>query len=339
MSNPEYEGLDFEEPIMELEKRIAELESFSSRAEVDLSEEISKLRERADATKEEIFSNLTPWQRVQVARVAGRPVTSDYISLLFENFIELHGDRNFRDDKAIITGLGTLDGRKCMIIGHRRGKTTKERMECFFGSAHPEGYRKALAKMKMAEKFGFPVITFINTPGAYPGIGAEERGQSSAIAVNIMEMARLKVPVICIVIGEGGSGGALGIGIGDRVAILENAFFSVISPEGCAAILWRDGARAPEAAEVLGLDPPRLQTFGIIDEIIPEPLGGAHRNPTEMMAIMRESLIRYLDEISAMSTEEMLEARYRKYRKIGEYVDAEEQKIAAKSKKSTVSGA
>jgi acetyl-CoA carboxylase carboxyl transferase subunit alpha len=260
---------------------------------------------------------------VLLARDLSRPATTDYIQLVFDEFIELHGDKAYKDDKAIICGFSRIAGRKFMLVGHRKGKNTQERLVCNFGSAHPEGYRKAMEKMKLAEKFHLPIVTFINTPGAYPGIGAEERGQAYAIANNIYDMSVLKTPIICIVIGEGGSGGALGIGIGDILAMLENAYFSVISPEGCAAILWRDGAKAPEAAGSLKLSPQFLVQNGIMDDIIPEPLGGAHRNHKEMAEILKKYIIDSLDKLKTVPMDELLEKRYQKYRRIGRFLDEE----------------
>ncbi|MFQ5653580.1 MAG: acetyl-CoA carboxylase carboxyltransferase subunit alpha, partial [Planctomycetota bacterium] len=240
-------GLEFEAPIVELEARIGELRSFSQTSEVDLSGQIEELERKCDEKKRAIFAHLTPWQKVQIARHPNRPLLTDYIKLMITDFLELHGDGAYRDDPAILTGLGRIRGRRAMIIGHRKGKGTREKIECNFGCAHPEGYRKAMRKMHFAEKFGIPVVTFINTPGAYPGVGAEERGQAFVIAGNLMRMAALRVPVVSIVIGEGGSGGALGIGVADRILMLENSYYSVISPEGCAAILWKDAGHAPRA--------------------------------------------------------------------------------------------
>ena len=270
---------DFEKPILEIERRLEDLEKFQQKAGVDLSEQIGKLREERIAKLKEIFSKLTPWQRVMLARDPNRPDAMDYIATIFDDVVELHGDRACGDDKAMVTGFARIGGRRVMLIAHKKGKNTKERMASNFGSPHPEGYRKALEKMKLAEKFHLPVITLVNTPGAYPGIGAEERGQALVIARNLMEMARLKTPIISVIIGEGGSGGALGICVADRLSIMENAYFSVISPEGCAAILWRDSAKASLAAEVLRLTPHDLVNLGVMDEVVGEPLGGAHRNP------------------------------------------------------------
>ena len=270
---------EFESPILELEKRINELVGSNGDLDVDTNAELRKLKRRCEKRKKEVYAGLTPWQRVQVARHPARPQTMDYIRLVFADFIELRGDRCYKDDPAVLTGLARIGGHRVMVVGHCKGRTTKEKVACYFGCAHPEGYRKALAKMKLAEKFKLPIVTLIDTPGAYPGIGAEERGQARAIAVNLFEMSRLAVPVVCVVIGEGGSGGALGIGVGDALGILENAYLSVISPEGCAAILWKSGEQAPEAAEALKLTAGDLLERGLVDEVVPEPSGGAHRDP------------------------------------------------------------
>jgi len=310
-------GLDFEKPIIELETKIGELKKLSSERKMNLSGEIRKLEEKLEKVKKEIYENLTPWQHVQIARHPRRPYTLDYINIITSDFIELHGDRNFSDDKAIVAGFAEIDGSKICVIGHQKGKDTKENLERNFGSAHPEGYRKAIRLMKLAEKFKLPVICFIDTPGAYPGIGAEERGQAGAIAYNLREMAVLEVPIIIIVIGEGGSGGALGIGVGDRIYVLENAYYSVISPEGCASILWRDRAKAPEAAVVLKLTASDLYELGIIDDIIKEPLGGAHRDPEATANNVKKKIIKSLNELEKLSKKELLEARYEKFRKIG----------------------
>ena len=313
--------LDFEAPIVELEKKIEELRTFAQSTEVDLTGQIDKLEAKCNEKKKAIFSNLTPWQRIQLARHPERPLTSDLVGALISDFIELHGDRSFRDDPAILTGLGHFEGRRVLIVGHRKGKDTTEKISCHFGSPHPEGYRKALLKMKLAEKFGLPIIVFINTPGAYPGIGAEERGQAFVIARNLMEMAALRVPVVCIVIGEGGSGGALGIGVGNRVLMLEHSYYSVISPEGCAAILWKSADYKEKAADILRLTAGDLLNFDVIDEIIPEPLGGAHRDPKALFDVLRETVGRHLDELDAMSPDELVQDRYAKFRRMGEFDD------------------
>jgi acetyl-CoA carboxylase carboxyl transferase subunit alpha len=312
-------GLDFERPIVELEKKIEELRNFTSHKKVDLSSEIKRLEEKLETLKKDIYGNLSAWQRVQIARHPQRPYTLDYIGAMMSDFIEIHGDRLFSDDRALITGLATLDNQKIMTIGHQKGRDIKENLKHNFGCAHPEGYRKALRAMQMAEKFDLPVVIFIDTPGAYPGVGAEERGQAQAIALNLKEMITLTVPIVATVIGEGGSGGALGIGIADRVCVLENAYYSVISPEGCAAILWKDGAKAPDAAEVLKLTAEDLLKMNIIDEIIPEPLGGAHRDPEKTAKVLKETIKKNLKDLKMQSKEKLLEARYQKFRSIGKF--------------------
>ena len=313
-------SLDFEKPILELEARIQKLESSGKRSDLAA---IKELRKDLESLKQEIFSNLSAWETVQVARHPDRPQTSDYVEFMTEDFVELHGDRTFSDDRAIVTGFATVDGHKIALIGQQKGKSTKEKIACYFGCAHPEGYRKALRIMKMAAKFGMPVVTLIDTPGAYPGIGAEERGQAQIIAVNLLEMARLRTPAINIVIGEGGSGGALGIGVGDRFAILEHAYYSVISPEGCAAILWKTGENAAEAAEALKLTAKSLHELGIADDIIPEPLGGAHRDPKQTALNVKKQILKYIKELKKLSIEDLLESRYRKLRSIGQVLEGE----------------
>lgn len=310
-------GLDFEKPILELERKIEELKKFTSSEKIDLRSEIKNLEDKLDRAKREIFESLTPWQRVQISRHPKRPYTLDYIGAIMTDFIELHGDRAFADDLAIICGFAKLDNARLMVIGHQKGRDVKENLKRNFGSAHPEGYRKAIRLMKLAEKFDVPICCLIDTPGAYPGVGAEERGQAGAIAYNLCEMAQIKVPIIIIVIGEGGSGGALGIGVGDKVCVMENAYYSVISPEGCAAILWKDRAKAPEAARVLKLTAYELLEAGIIDEVIKEPLGGAHRNLEEAARYLKASIIKNLNEILSLSKDEMVKKRYEKFRKIG----------------------
>lgn len=310
---------DFEKPIVELERKVEELKTLSRDKRLDLSDEIKRFEAKLASARQEVYSKLTPWQRVQLARHPQRPYTLDYIHLLMREFIELHGDRLYGDDKAIIGGFAEFLGQRVMVLGHQKGRDTKENLMRNFGSAHPEGYRKALRLMQMAERCGLPLLIFIDTPGAYPGIGAEERGQSQAIAVNLREMARLSTPIVCVVIGEGGSGGALGIGVGDRVAVLENAYYSVISPEGCAAILWKDRAKAPEAAAALKMTAPELLALGLIDDVIPEPLGGAHRDPVATADSVRKVLARYLKELLALSPEQLLEQRYEKYRRLSAF--------------------
>ena len=310
-------GLDFEKPIIELEKKIQELKGFISDKKIDLSSEVKRLEEKLERLKEDTYGNLTAWQRVQIARHPQRPYTQDYINMIMSDFIELHGDRSFSDDKAIIGGLARIDHQKIVVIGHQKGRDTKENLRRNFGCAHPEGYRKALRLMQLAEEFNLPIVIFIDTPGAYPGVGAEERGQAQAIALNLREMVSIGVPIIAIVIGEGGSGGALGIGIADRVCILENAYYSVISPEGCAAILWKNGSKAPEAAEVLKLTGPDLLKMGIIDEIVPEPLGGAHTGPQKMGEILKETINKNLQKLIPLKKDELLKLRYKKFRGMG----------------------
>jgi acetyl-CoA carboxylase carboxyl transferase subunit alpha len=310
-------GLDFEKPIIELEKKIQELKSFHSNKKIDLSSEVSRLEEKVEILKKDIYGNLTPWQRVQIARHPQRPYTFDYIGMIMTDFVELHGDRSFSDDLAMVGGLAKIDKQKVMVIGHQKGRDTKENLKRNFGCAHPEGYRKALRLLQMAEKFDVPTVVFIDTPGAYPGIGAEERGQAQAIALNLREMVLIATPIIATIIGEGGSGGALGIGIADRVCVLENAYYSVISPEGCAAILWKNSAKAPEAAGVLKLTAQDLVKMNIIDEVVPEPLGGAHRNPQEMAKILKQVITKNLKELLPLKKEELLKLRYKKFRDIG----------------------
>jgi acetyl-CoA carboxylase carboxyl transferase subunit alpha len=310
-------SLDFEKPIIELEKRIQELKGFVSEKKIDLSSEIKRLEEKLERLKKDTYGNLTAWQKVQLARHPQRPYSLDYINMMLTDFIELHGDRSFSDDKAIIGGFAKLNNQKMMVIGHQKGRDIKDNIRRNFGCAHPEGYRKSLRLMQLAEEFKLPIVIFIDTPGAYPGIGAEERGQAQAIALNLREMSCISTPIIAIVIGEGGSGGALGIGIADRVCVLENAYYSVISPEGCAAILWKSGAKAPEAAEVLKLTAQDLLKLGIIDEIILEPLGGAHRDPQKTADTIKEVIERNLRELKAQTEENLLKSRYKKFRDIG----------------------
>lgn len=310
-------GLAFERPLLALEQKIQELRSLALNTHLDLGSEVVKLEERLHDQTTEVYSKLTPWERVNVARHANRPLTSDYIEKMLDDFVELHGDRVFGDDRAMVTGLATMEGQRFMLVGHRKGKTVKDRLACNFGCAHPEGYRKAIAKMKLAEKLGIPIVTLINTPGAYPGIGAEERGQAGAIAHNILEMFSIRVPIISVVIGEGGSGGALGIGVGDRVGMLENAYYSVISPEGCAAILWKSGEKTPEAAESLSLTSQHLLDLDLVDLVIPEPLGGAHRDIPGAVSNLKHQLLAWMKELGSVSPEELLEGRYQKFRHMG----------------------
>jgi acetyl-CoA carboxylase carboxyl transferase subunit alpha len=310
-------GLDFEKPIIELERKIDELKGFTTREDLNMSGEVKKLEAKLSQIKKEVYENLTPWQRVQLARHPKRPYTLDYIEMLMTDFVEIHGDRHFADDKSIIGGLATMNGEKIMVIGHQKGRDTKENLIRNFGSPHPEGYRKAMRLMNVAQKFSIPVVTFIDTPGAYPGIGAEERGQAEAIAYNLREMATLQTPIIIFVIGEGGSGGALGIGVGDRIYVLENAYYSVISPEGCAAILWKERSRSPDAAKALKLTAKDLFEMGIIDGIIKEPLGGAHRNPQDAAENIRAAIVKDLEVLKKIPKSKLIEMRYSKFRSIG----------------------
>lgn len=309
--------LDFEQKVAELEQQAEELRKLGMKKGIDYSTEIRRIEKDRIAELKRIYSNLTAWQTVQVARHPQRPLLTDYLNLMVKDFRELHGDRCFGDDRAIVTGIGQIARNKVLIVGQNKGKTTKEKIVCNFGCPNPEGYRKALAKMKFAEKFGLPIVTLIDTPGAYPGIGAEERGQAQAIAMNLTEMSRLKVPVVCVCIGEGGSGGALGIAVGDRLAMLEFAYYSVISPEGCAAILWRDGSQAPDAAQALKLTSKDLHKLGLVDAIIPEPVGGAHRNVHDTVYNVESYISRTLSQLQRMGLDELLESRYRKWRSVG----------------------
>ncbi|MBI4686135.1 MAG: acetyl-CoA carboxylase carboxyltransferase subunit alpha [Nitrospirae bacterium] len=314
--------LEFEKPIEELEIKIEELKRLSDRKEIDITSEIKKLEKKAKELRSEIFSNLSPWQKTTLARHPERPYTLDYITLITEDFIELHGDRRFADDPAIIGGFARINDKTLMIIGHQKGRGTKERIYRNFGQPQPEGYRKALRLMRLAERFKKPIVTFIDTPGAYPGIGAEERGQSEAIATNLMEMSRIKTPIISIVIGEGGSGGALALGVSDRVFMVEHSVYSVISPEGCAAILWRkDGDLGAEefakAADALKLTAQDLLRFKVIDDIIPEPLGGAHRDSAAVAKNIADVVIKSIEDLSSKSAGKLIEDRYKRLRKMG----------------------
>jgi acetyl-CoA carboxylase carboxyl transferase subunit alpha len=311
--------LEFERPLAQIEQQILELERQQGPTGRDCAAEARKLRSTLVDLMKKTYNNLKPWEKVQVARHQKRPQSMDYIRMIVRDFCEINGDRQFRNDKSIVTGFGRLAGHKCMIVGNRKGKDIKEKVECYFGCAHPEGYRKALLKMKLAEKFKLPVVCLIDTPGAYPGIGAEERGIAQAIAVNLLEMSRLQTPVICVVIAEGGSGGALGIGVGDRIAAMEHAYYSVITPEGCAAILWKTAEKAPEAAECLKLTPKDLKKLKIIDDIIPEPLGGAHRDPTGAASHLEHYLAETLTKLKRMPLEKLLQQRYEKLRHVGEF--------------------
>lgn len=313
--------LDFERPLVELEQKIQELRDFADGERLEFREELHRLESKAEKLRQEIFTGLTRWQRVQLARHPRRPYTLDYLEVLAEGFLELRGDRGFADDRAIVGGIGLFRGRKALFVGHQKGRDIKEKLERNFGMPHPEGYRKALRLMHLAGRFGRPILSFIDTQGAYPGIGAEERGQAEAIARNLLEMARLPVPIIGVVIGEGGSGGALAIGVCDRVYMMENAVYSVISPEGCAAILWGDRARAPEAADAMRLTGEDLQELNVIDGLIPEPAGGAHRDPAAAAEVVGDQIEQALDELDPMEPEELVRHRLEKYRRIGRFLE------------------
>ena len=316
--------LDFEQPVAELENRIEELRFVQDDSAVDISEEIQRLTKRSQTLTKEIYGKLTPWQVAQVARHPQRPYTLDYVGMLFTHFEELHGDRTFGDDQSIVCGLARFNGESCAVIGHQKGRDTKEKILRNFGMPRPEGYRKALRIMKLAEKFGLPVFTFVDTPGAYPGIDAEERGQSEAIGRNLFEMARLRVPVITTIIGEGGSGGALAIAVGDVVLMLQYATYSVISPEGCASILWRSADMAPDAAEQLGITSGRLKTLGLIDKIVPEPLGGAHRDPQVTAQALRKALTDALKVLQEKKPRELVEERLERLMDYGKFKETAE---------------
>jgi acetyl-CoA carboxylase carboxyl transferase subunit alpha len=311
--------MEFERPVIELRKKIAELKEFTTDKEIDLSDEITKLENRLHSLESEIYGNMKPWDRVQIARNPERPTTLEYINYLFQDFLELHGDRYFGDDEAIVSGIAKYKGMPVTVIGHQRGKDTKENIRRNFGMPHPEGYRKALRLMKQAEKFNRPIVCFIDTKGAYPGKAAEERGQSEAIARNLFEMAGLTVPVICIVIGEGGSGGALALGVGNHIHMLENSTYSVISPEGAAALLWKDAGQAQRAAETMKITAPDLKELGVIDEIIPEVKGGAHRDVVQQAENIDAVLQQSLDSLLKMDKRSLVQHRYDKYKKIGQF--------------------
>jgi acetyl-CoA carboxylase carboxyl transferase subunit alpha len=311
--------MEFEKPLLEIETKITELTKISESGSVPCDTGIAELKRNAEALKKDIYSKLTPWQIVQIARHSARPQIKDYIAGVFEGFVELHGDRLFGDDRAIIGGFARIDKYRVMLIGHQKGRNTEENVETNFGMGSPEGYRKALRLMKLAEKFGVPVISLVDTPGAYPGAEAEARGQAEAIARNLTEMATLEVPIIVVVTGEGGSGGALGIAVGDVLIMLSNSVYSVISPEGCASILWRDGAQATRAADALKLTAPALKDLGVVDEIVQEPLGGAHRSPKETIAAVKECLLKHLKRLTGISARKLVDRRYEKYAAIGKY--------------------
>jgi len=311
--------LDFEQPIAELEAKIDELRYVGDDSEININEEVARLKDKSASLTKSIFSKLTPWQVARVARHESRPYTQDYLDLIFPGFQELHGDRMYADDPAIVGGVGRIDGHAVMVIGHQKGRDTKERVRRNYGMPKPEGYRKAQRLMRMAEKFSMPVVTFIDTPGAYPGVGAEERGQSEAIAVSLYLMAGLKTPIISVVIGEGGSGGALAIGVGDKLLMLQYSIYSVISPEGCASILWKSADKAEDAAEAMQITAAHLTEFGLIDEVLAEPLGGAHRDPKGMAEVVRNALLKHLDELTQLSTETLLQERQRRLASFGQF--------------------
>ena len=314
--------LDFEKPVVELETRIKELREFATSSNVEVGEEVQRLERKVERLRRDIYSKLTRWQRVQLARHPRRPYTLDYVGLLCQEFMELHGDRGFRDDPSIVGGLARMDGRPLMVVGHQKGRNTKENIHRNFGMPHPEGYRKALRLFQTADRFRLPILTFVDTPGAYPGVGAEERGQSEAIARNLREMARLRVPIVSVVIGEGGSGGALALAVADRVYMLENAIYSVISPEGCAGILWKDKAKAPQAAEVLRLTARDVLELGVIDGLIEEPLGGAHRDPGQAARAIGQTVSSAFLALEPVPPDELLTKRLEKYLAMGVFEDA-----------------
>ena len=314
--------LDFEQPIAELEAKIEELRYVGDDSEININEEVARLKAKSESLTKSIFAKLSSWQIARVARHESRPYTLDYLQLIAPDFQELHGDRMYADDPAIIGGIGRLDGRAVMFIGHQKGRDTKERVRRNYGMPKPEGYRKAQRLMRMAEKFSMPVVTLIDTPGAYPGVGAEERGQSEAIAYSLFLMAGLRTPIISVVIGEGGSGGALAIGVGDRLLMLQYSIYSVISPEGCASILWKSAEKAEDAAEAMRITARQLNEFGLVDEVLEEPLGGAHRNPKEAAEIIRNALLKNLDELDQLSTDDLLEERQRRLSSFGRYKEA-----------------
>jgi acetyl-CoA carboxylase carboxyl transferase subunit alpha len=315
--------LDFEQSVSELENKIEQLRYVQDDSALDISDEIGRLQKKSQSLTKDIYAKLSPWQISQVSRHPQRPYTLDYIQHLFTDFEELHGDRNYADDPAIVCGLARFNGESVMVIGHQKGRDTKERQYRNFGMPRPEGYRKAMRMMRLAEKFGIPILTFIDTPGAYPGVGAEERGQSEAIGKNLYVMAELKVPIICTIIGEGGSGGALAIAVGDAMLMLQYATYSVISPEGCASILWKSADKAPDAAETLGITATRLKTLGLVDKIISEPLGGAHRDYPAMMQSLKKTLQETLKQVQSHTTDEMLQARFSRLMSYGKYKEIE----------------
>jgi acetyl-CoA carboxylase carboxyl transferase subunit alpha len=325
METPSY-TLEFEKPLRDLSRQLDELRQQSVETNVDMASEARSIEKKIEATQKEIYSNMTPWQKVMMARHPKRPYALDYVNMICTGFQELHGDRQYNDDRALVGGTAFFDGKAVMIVAQQKGREAKERIVRNFGMPQPEGYRKALRIMKMAEKFGIPVLSFIDTPGAFPGVGSEERHVSEAIAVNLREMAMLKTPTISIVVGEGGSGGALGIGVTDRVLMFENSYYSVITPEGCAAILWKDAAAAPKAAAALKVVAADLEALGAINEVIPEPFGGAHNDPPQAAAALKYAIQKHLNDLRALDIETLLETRYERYRHIGSYNEAGEVK-------------
>ncbi|MBL7223927.1 MAG: acetyl-CoA carboxylase carboxyltransferase subunit alpha [Candidatus Brocadiae bacterium] len=321
MSSPN--DLDFEQPIVDLEDKIAELQEFEETKGVDLTETIEQLREEQHRVARAIYAGLTPWQEVQVARHRERPSTMDYAQMVFSDLVELYGDRLYRDDQAVLCAFARLDGHRVLLIGHRKGKSTRESVACNWGLAHPEGYRKAMHKARIAERFHLPIITFIDTAGAYPGVGAEERGVAQAIAENIADLSVLRVPIVCVILGEGASGGALGIGVGDRILMFQHAYFSVITPEGCAAILFRSSDKSEHAAEALRLTSGHILELGVADEVIQEPELGAHRQPQEAAQSLKEALLRHLNELLAVPIDELIEQRHEKFRHFGAFATPE----------------
>lgn len=321
-------GLDFERETYKLEVQLAELEKQTNRT-AEVEENIRRLRAELNESLRTLYANLDPWQTVQVARHKNRPYTRDYLNLAFDEFVELHGDKHFGDDRALLSGFAKIDRFKVMVVGHQKGRTYKERAACHFGCAHPEGYRKAMSKMRLAEKYRLPLICFIDTPGAFPGVGAEERGQAQVIAESMFKMSRLKTPVICVVIGEGGSGGALGIGVGDKVAVLEHAYYSVISPEGCAGILWKSHQYAPQAAAALKFTSRDLAKLDVVDDVLPEPLGGAHRDHRQMASRLKNYLTRALGQLESKTADQLITDRYEKFRRLGQFLELESSELAA----------
>lgn len=326
--------LEFEQPLADLHEQLEKMREIGDKGEVDVSDTIKQLEQKIQDFRKDLYTNLTGWQKVQLSRHPERPYTLYYLKTMCDNFIEMHGDRNVKDDKAIVGGLGTINDKSYMFIGHQKGENTKQRQFRNFGMANPEGYRKALRLMKLAEKFEVPIICLIDTPGAYPGLEAEERGQAEAIARNLFEMAKLKVPIVCIVIGEGASGGALGIGVGDRILMLENTWYSVISPESCSSILWRSWEFKEEAAEALKLTPTHMKEFGLVDDIIPEPLGGAHHDPEWMAQRLKKRIVKEVNQLKRLKTETLLDRRVEKFSKMGQFVEGDNP-IEEKSKKSS----